>query len=187
MKLRDILIGGAITLVVTFAATVAAWYYTQWQEKRNAESLVFEKSYTQAFTSETSNIGTATVSISNIGDETEENVVANVQFTQFTRINDTNSQSNSGELLEYKLTKIDDSKISVSIKSLNPSEKLTISFLVSGSSDFDPAVELRSSRSTGAQVINDSFGNISIGDFWRFILILTLIILSILTILYVTF
>lgn len=156
MNWKEIWVGAAITLGITIIGGVVVWWGTERFFGQKGEVVSFNSDFSTSFQSNDSNVGTATVNINNVGDQAAEAIVADVEFTPQVKVDDSGSEASSGKLLKFETSRPAQNKVLVSIPSLNPNESLKLSFLLSGTGNFEPTVNVRSKRTVGRrEVVED--------------------------------
>lgn len=155
MNLKELVAGGLITLSVTVVGGIGVWWGTEYFSKQKGELIVFNTDYSTSFKSGDSELGTATLYLLNSGDQTAEDINAEVVFAADVKIEDRSYEASSGDLVDV-INRPDDqalNKASISIRSLNPSESVKFSFLLKGSGYFEPRANVRTSKTVGRREI----------------------------------
>lgn len=144
MKLKEILVGAVVTLVVTFLGGVGIYYWTKEPDEKKTEALYYSISQVAKFKGGEKNVGFNIAKIRNQGGLTAKNVVLRIDFPS-ANITDYSIESASG--LKPKSQSIDKQKAVFVFETLVPSDDVTLGLLTSTSET--PEISLRSNESLG--------------------------------------
>jgi tetratricopeptide (TPR) repeat protein len=147
MRWRDLIIGGLITLVVTVLAGLIVWYLTR-EPSVLTEKLTYSVDYISVSNSNPQ-LGVGSIKIGNIGGKAAQHVHVVIKFPPGSGVRDQRVQLSSGDAASYAQELSQDGKMDVSVPVLAPDEVLSVTALVSGISNFNPTVSVKSDETVG--------------------------------------
>jgi hypothetical protein len=143
MRWKEILVGAAVTLVVTVIGGLLVYKATQTPIKD--EVLLYELDKQVAFEGVSNKVSIGSVKIANMGGQAAKDVMAILKVINSNFIEVKSTSSNSGETTA-KIS-ADKKSVTISMKTLLPSEIISTTFLLSKETKVD--VQLRSDKSIG--------------------------------------
>jgi hypothetical protein len=178
MRWKEILIGAAMTLMVTVIGGLLVYKFTQTSNINREESLFYDVDKQVAFEGASNNVSIGSAKIANTGGQAAKNVTAVFKILDSNFMEFKANSSSGGD----QSTKISDDKktVMLSVKSLLPGEIINTAFLLSKEAKVD--VQLRSDNSIGKagqtyRVENTKKDKINrfLGDFVPLLIVMTML------------
>lgn len=150
MRLKDLLLGSVITLVITIIGGVLVYYLTREPRELLAERLTFSAEPIVGFETSTNKLAISSIRTVNLGNVVARNVRITIEFPAYIKIVDKAISSSVGDVAGATLDDNGDGKLLVSTKTILPNETLAITLLLSARPPSEPNVSVRSDNSVGA-------------------------------------
>lgn len=178
MRWKELLIGAAITLVVTVIGGLLVFFFTQEKDEPKTEILSYQLDKQVSFEGSDNLISIGALKFANIGNEPARTVVAEFK-TGGAEVIEFNTKNDGGADI---IKSISDNKQSVTlrIKSLLPNEIVSATYLLNRPAEID--FNIRSERTIGSEgsiyrteTERSSFLNDFLGDFVPLLMLVSLV------------
>ena len=149
MRLRDIIFGALMTLIVTIIGGVMVYYVTRESKQPSAEKLVYSVEPIVGFETVSNKVAISNIRLANLGNLAARSVRISVEFPQAIKIIDKAVSASSGDVGGVTIDKSSEDKMLASTLTLLPDESISITLLLSAVPSDPPRVVVKSDSSLG--------------------------------------
>ena len=156
MKWKDAIIGAAITLLVTILGGIAVYYFTKEDPIEKKENLIYKVEPPVSFEGSGSKLSISNITIENIGELKAKNVKIEI-YAAHNNISEAKASSSLGGTVNRAQETAIDGRVTFSIPTILPEERINISLLLNTASLSKPEVLVRSDSSVAKpSILNKS-------------------------------
>ncbi|MCB1488135.1 MAG: tetratricopeptide repeat protein [Bauldia sp.] len=158
MNWKDLLVGAAVTLLVTVVAGIVVYYFTREPSGPSGSKLEYTIQTDANFETERANITFLSLRLRNTGDRVARNVGIVIEFPSGASIQDRSSSYADTPIAEFE-DNTDQNKYNVVLNTLAPKEVFLSSLLVAGLDNGEPKVSIRSDETVAELISNNEILN----------------------------